>query len=347
MSQATVAARPPRTRVENREFTVRIVLYVLLGLVGVWVLTRAVAHPAEFATVLFLGLKLGALYALVALGYTMVYGIIELINFSHGDLFMLSTVASGFIMVSVLGRTSPSVAGIALMIGAMLVVMVMAAGINTLAERFAYRRLRRAPKLAPLITAVGLSFMYQAVGIQANGSGPRNWQTMLGNRGFTIGQVKIEWTIIVVLAITIPLLLLMTYLVNHTRQGKAMRATAQDQDASRLMGINVDRTIAYTFALGGGLAGAAGMLWLQSSGTTRYDLGFQLGLIAFTSAVLGGIGNLNGAVLGGFIIGVIQNLNDAFLLGSAWSQTVVFTILILLMVFKPEGILGKPTTEKV
>jgi len=347
MSQATVAARPPRTRIENRELAVRYTSYVLLALAGVWVLTRAVSHPSEFATVIFLGLKLGALYALVALGYTMVYGIIELINFSHGDLFMLSTVASGFIMVGGLGQKSPSVAAFALLIGSMLAVMAMAAGINTLAERLAYRRLRRAPKLAPLITAVGLSFIYQAVGIQTNGSGQRNWTTILGDRGFHIGEVKVEWTIIVVLAITVPLLLLMTYLVNHTRQGKAMRATAQDQDASRLMGINVDRTIAYTFALGGGLAGAAGMLWLQSSGTTRYDLGFQLGLIAFTSAVLGGIGNLNGAVLGGFIIGIIQNLNDAFLLGSAWSQTVVFTILILLMVFKPEGILGKPTTEKV
>ncbi len=140
---------------------------------------------------------------------------------------------------------------------------------------------------------------------------------------------------------TIPLLLLMTYLINKTRQGKAMRATAQDQDAARLMGIDVDRTIALTFALGGALAGAAGLLYLESVGTTRYDLGFQLGLIAFTSAVLGGIGNLNGAVLGGFLIGIIQALNEAFLLGSAWSQTVVFSILIMLMVFKPEGILGQ------
>jgi branched-chain amino acid transport system permease protein len=147
--------------------------------------------------------------------------------------------------------------------------------------------------------------------------------------------------------VTIPLLLLMTYIVQRTRAGKAMRATAQDQDAARLMGIDVDRTIAFTFALGGAMAGAAGLLYLQSVGTTRYDAGFQLGLIAFTAAVLGGIGNLNGAVLGGFLIGVVQSFNDQLGFGQKWSQTVVFTILIALMVFKPEGILGKPTTEKV
>jgi branched-chain amino acid transport system permease protein len=139
----------------------------------------------------------------------------------------------------------------------------------------------------------------------------------------------------------------MMFLVQRTRQGRAMRATAQDQDAARLMGIDVDRTIAMTFALGGALAGAAGMLYLQTMGLTRYDLGFRLGLIAFTAAVLGGIGNLAGAVLGGFLIGIIQALNEAFGLGSSWSQTVVFTILIVLMVFKPEGILGHPVTEKV
>ncbi|MFZ0158306.1 MAG: branched-chain amino acid ABC transporter permease [Kineosporiaceae bacterium] len=347
MSQATATVTASRTPAETRALIIRVISYLLLALVAVWVFYKAATNPTDFFTVIFVGLKFGALYALVALGYTMVYGIIELINFSHGDLFMLATVVSGLAMVSLLGQTSAGVTGFALMLAAMLVVMAMAAGVNTLAERVAYRRLRRAPKLAPLITAVGLSFVYQSFGIRINGSGQRNWETMLGDTGFTVAGVKVQWSVIVVLLITIPLLLLMTFLINKTRQGKAMRATAQDQDAARLMGINVDRTIAFTFALGGGLAGAAGMLWLQSTGTTRYDLGFQLGLIAFTSAVLGGIGNLNGAVLGGFLIGILEALNGAFLFGSAWSQTVVFSILIMVMVFKPEGILGKPSTEKV
>ena len=347
MTQATVTTG--RTAVENRALVVKYLSYVLVALAVLWLLSRAVSSPAEFFTAMGLGLKFGALYALVALGYTMVYGIIELINFSHGDLFMLSTVASGFIMIGLLNQTNPNVGGFLLMLGALIVVMMLAGGLNTLAERFAYRRLRRAPKLAPLITAVGLSFIYQAAGIQTNGSAPRSWETLLSSEKINFGGsgITLEWSVVVVLLVTIPLLLAMTFLVNKTRQGKAMRATAQDQDAARLMGIDVDRTIAFTFLLGGSLAGAAGMLWLQSVGTTRYDLGFQLGLIAFTSAVLGGIGNLTGAVVGGFIIGQIQAMNDTFLLGSAWSQTVVFSILILLMVFKPEGILGTPTVEKV
>jgi branched-chain amino acid transport system permease protein len=277
----------------------------------------------------------------------MVYGIIELINFSHGDLFMLASVASGLILVSWLGAETWNLGNFILMMLTLVVVMAGAAGVNTAAERVAYRRLRRAPKLAPLITAVGLSFSYQWAGIRLNGSGPRNWPRMLGDEGFMIGGVQVRWTTVIVIGVTVPLLLLMSYIVQSTRQGKAMRATAQDQDAARLMGINVDRTIAFTFALGGALAGAAGLLWMESVGNTRYDAGFQLGLIAFTAAVLGGIGNLRGAVIGGVLIGLIQAYNTTFALGQKWDQTVVFSILIFLMVFKPEGLLGKRTTEKV
>jgi branched-chain amino acid transport system permease protein len=227
--------------------------------------------------------------------------------------------------------------------------MLAAATLNMGAERFAYRRLRRAPKLAPLITAVGLSFVYQWGGVRTNGSGQKTWDNILGGDGFTVLGVKVPWSALLVVGITVPLLLAMIYVVQNTRQGKAMRATAQDQDAARLMGIDVDRTIAFTFGVGGALAGAAGVLWLQTVGNTRYDAGFKLGLIAFTAAVLGGIGRLDGAVVGGFLIGIIENLNDSGMLpfGQKWSNTVVFGILIMLMVFRPEGLLGTRTTEKV
>jgi branched-chain amino acid transport system permease protein len=319
----------------------------LLLALAAWILYSAVTKPSQFASSLVTGINNGALYALIALGYTLVYGIIELINFSHGDLFMLSTVLAAFVIVTVFGVVTASwwaavVVGIALV-----VVMTGAAGLNVAAERLAYRRLRRAPKLAPLITAVGLSFVYQFVGVTTNGSAQRPWDTILGEAGFYIGNVRISWKTIVVIAVTVPLLVLMTWLVRSTRQGKAMRATAQDQDAARLMGIDVDRTIAFTFGLGGALAGAAGVLFMQANGLTRWDAGFRLGLIAFTAAVLGGIGNLTGAVLGGFIIGIIENLNNSMGFGQQWGQTVIFTILIVLMVFKPEGILGNVTTEKV
>ena len=319
----------------------------LVLLFAIWLAFKAVQVPVQFTSAIVQGVNNGALYALIALGYTLVYGIIELINFAHGDLFMLSTILAAAVIVTFFGATSANLGAAGVVIVALAVVMTFGATLNVGAERLAYRRLRRAPKLAPLITAVGLSFAYQFFGVFFNGSAQKSWPQILGDTGFNVGSVRIAWSTIVVILITVPLLLVMTWFVTSTRQGKAMRATAQDQDAARLMGIDVDRTIAVTFALGGALAGAAGVLYMQANGITRWDAGFRLGLIAFTAAVLGGIGNLTGAVLGGFLIGVIENVNNSLGLGQAWGQTVIFSILITLMVFKPEGILGKPTTEKV
>ena len=332
-----------------RDYVERGLGLLLVGGAVLYLVVQAFRIPGRFFDAFVDGVNKGSLYALIALGYTMVYGIIELINFSHGDLFMLASVLAAFLAISTFGATSASFLAVLGLIATLLIVMVAAAGLNVAAERLAYRRLRRAPKLAPLITAVGLSFVYQWGGLRSNGSGQKVWQSIFGDAGFTIGGVKIEWKTIVVISVTIPLLLLMMWVVQKTRQGKAMRATAQDQDAARLMGIDVDRTIAFTFGMGGALAGAAGLLWVESIGNTRWDAGFRLGLYAFTAAVLGGIGRLDGAVLGGFLIGIVSSVNDSGVLpfGQKWSQTVVFTILILLMVFKPEGILGKPTTEKV
>ena len=247
------------------------------------------------------------------------------------------------------GQDSPSSVGYVVFFACLIAVMGFCATINVAIERFAYRRLRRAPKLAPLITAVGVSFILQFVGMRWNGSGPKTWNSVLPSGEFVISGVHIQYTTIFSFAVTIPLLALMTFIVTKTRRGKAMRATAQDADAARLMGINVDKTIAFTFALGGALAGAAGLLFQQTRGVTNYNLGYQLGLIAFTSAVLGGIGNLSGAVLGAILIGLVQGLNDGLPigLGQQWSQTVVFSILILLMTFRPTGLLGKPMIEKV
>ncbi len=349
MAQAvveTAEAKPPRA---TSDLVVPVLGFVLLGLAGLWMLIKFINSPSRFIEAFLTGVNQGALYALIALGYTLVYGIIELINFSHGDLFMLATVVSGIVAVTWLGAGTLTGSAVLAVLIALAVAMVAAGALNVAAERVAYRRLRRAPKLAPLITAVGLSFIYQWFGQQSfmSGSAPKQWPTVIGSRGFSVGNVNVNWSTIIVVGVTIPLLLAMTYIVQETRAGKAMRATAQDQDAARLMGIDVDRTISFTFALGGAMAGAAGLLYLESVGTTSYNLGFQLGLIAFTAAVLGGIGNLTGAVLGGFLIGIVQSINDSLLFGQKWSQTVVFTILIALMVFKPEGILGSPTTEKV
>lgn len=352
MTPEAVTAPPPRAKMpalDPKDLTLKISGALILAGVAIWLGINLAHNPAQFATVAIDGLKNGALYALIALGYTMVYGIIQLINFAHGDLFMLGTMMSALVITTVLGQSSPGLAGYGAFAVALVAAMAFCGSLNIGIERFAYRRLRRAPKLAPLITAVGMSFVLQFIGLRWNGSGQKQWQTVLPNHKFDLGGVIIDVKTIIIFVVTAPILAALTWLVTKTKQGRAMRATAQDQDAARLMGINVDRTIAFTFGLGGALAGAAGLMYQQVVGTTAYNLGYQLGLIAFTSAVLGGIGNLSGAVLGGLLIGLIQGLNDGLIygLGQQWSQSVVFTILILLMVFKPAGLLGKSVVEKV
>jgi branched-chain amino acid transport system permease protein len=346
-----MAADPrPRLGLQVRSYAYWIAAIAILALGALWLGWKLVTEPVLFFSSAVAGVSNGALYALIALGYTLVYGIIELINFAHGDLFMLGTLFSGFALVTVLGQTATetSVMGWLSFVLALIAAAAFCAGINVSIEFLAYRRLRRAPKLAPLITAVGMSFILQWVGLRWNGSMQKSdWPSVLPQGAVHIGRVEIKYTFFVVLAVTIPVLLLLSWIVTKTRAGKAMRATAQDQDAARLMGINVNRIISFTFAVGGALAGVAGVMYQQTLTTTRYDLGVQLGLIAFTAAVLGGIGNLQGAVLGGVLIGLIQGLNDGVGLGQRWSQSVVFIILILVMVFRPSGLLGSTVGEKV
>jgi branched-chain amino acid transport system permease protein len=280
----------------------------------------------------------------------MVYGIIELINFAHGDLVMIGSVAAAILLEERLGQTTSSPEGWFWLAVVGVIVMGLCGLFNATIEKLAYRRLRNAPKLAPLITAVGVSFILQNIGILTNGSAPHSRSSVLPQGSITIGSIEIRIKYIVVIAVTIPLLLLMTWIVQKTRVGKAMRATAQDRDASQLMGINVDKMISYVFILGGALAGAAGTMFVQVNSQTRYDAGFRLGLIAFTAAVLGGVGNLLGAVIGGVLIGVIQSLNDSGLgwfPGQKWTQTVLFGILIMMIIFRPGGIFGKHQQEKV
>jgi branched-chain amino acid transport system permease protein len=328
----------------------QILSYAVLAVAAAVVVIAFFDGPKTFTQVLVIGLSNGALYALIALGYTMVYGIIELINFAHGDLFMIGSVLAAIFLEERLNQTSSSAKAWLLLAVVMLAVMAACALINVAIEKFAYRRLRNAPKLAPLITAVGVSFILQNFGILMNGSAPHSRTSVLPQTSFDIGSIQVRFKYVVVIAITAPLLLLMTWIVQKTRVGKAMRATAQDRDASLLMGINVDKIISYTFALGGALAGAAGTMFVEVNGQTRYDAGFRLGLIAFTAAVLGGVGNLLGAVIGGVLIGVIQSLNDSglgFFPGQKWTQTVLFGILILMIIFRPGGIFGQHQQEKV
>ena len=300
------------------------------------------------------GLSNGAIWALVAIGYTLVYGIIELINFAHGEVFMLgSFVAAGFF--GTLGLTAATgVGGLILGITLTLIVTMLVLGsLNTMIERVAYRPLRSAPKLAPLITAVGFSFILQNVGLLWLGGSPEGIEDLVRAQDEVVafGDISVSRGDVLAVAVTIPLVIGVTTFIGQSRLGKAMRATAQDPEAARLMGINVDTTISMTFLIGGMLAGAAGLIYALYQTTIWYFQGFQAGLIAFTAAVMGGIGNLKGAVLGGFIIGIIQQMSDnrgdlgPVQFGPAWTNLYVFAILILVMVFKPSGLLGEQTRE--
>ena len=338
-----------KKKVSLSSILIKASMVLIIAVAVYWLGLNLVNDPLQFAQVTINGLNNGLLYALIALGYTLVYGIIELINFAHGDLFMLSAVFSFAILTELLGAQSPGAKNYVLLLLVLLFTMLFGALVNVTIERLAYRRLRNAPRLAPLITAVGMSFVLQWVGLKWIGSVPVNVNTVLPATSWEIAGVVISFKTVAIFAITIPLLLVLTFIVNKTRRGRAMRATAQDKDASRLMGIDVNQTITFTFAIAGAAAGAAGLMWAQTTGTVAYNLGFQLGLIAFTAAVLGGVGNLYGAVLGGLIIGLIQSYNNGLPIspGQRWSQTMVFAILILLMVYRPGGLLGETSQEKV
>ena len=323
---------------------------VFLVALLIWLAINLEKAPADFFNVLLIGLTTGCVYALVALGYTLVYGILELINFAHGDVFMLGgmftiTYSTHFFNL----HHGQGFAIVPIVFATLLLSMLSCGLINAAIEFVAYRPLRGAPRLGPLITAIGASFIIQDVGLAWKGP---NYVTAPDvfphSRVFTFHGVGYTWNKLIVVLITIPVLLALLYLVQRTRQGKAMRATAQDKDAAAIMGINVNRTISFTFVIAGSLAGAAGLLYSLYVTTVRFDQGFQLGLIAFTAAVLGGIGNLPGAVLGAVGIGLIQAFNEGLnwhAPGSDWTQSIVFSILILILVFRPEGLLGERTPE--
>jgi branched-chain amino acid transport system permease protein len=324
---------------------------VLVGLFILALLRNLVDDPQRFLNVTLFGVTTGCVFAIVALGYTLVYGILQLINFAHGDVFALSGLVASTIMIRILnlGGDEAALTVIVLLFVTIVLTGLFGAALNTSIEFLAYRRLRSQPRLTMLISAVGMSFIVQNVALYFYGVGFYSAPSGLipTSPAFTIGDVSLAWNKLVVILITIPLLLLLTWLVRSTKQGKGMRAVAQDQDAAAMMGINVNRTISFTFLIAGALAGAAGVMFLLQF-NMRYDTGFELGLIAFTAAVLGGIGNLAGAALGGILIGCLQAWNEGlsdWTLGADWTRSMVFGILIAILVFRPEGLLGERTPE--
>ena len=305
---------------------------------------------------LVVGLSTGAIYALIALGYTMVYGIIELINFAHGDVFMIGSLVS-IAIFGVFGINAASqpqgLALVGLMLVACLGSMLFCALLGVVIERIAYRPLRNAPRLAPLITAIGVSLILEDSGKLWKGVSNVSFPQIFPSTTYYIGDVSISSVNILVFVVAVVLMIALQLFVSRTRTGRAMRAVAQDREAAALMGVNVDRIISITFFIGSGLAGAAGFIYGLQYGSTIFSIGLYLGLIAFTAAVLGGIGNLVGAMLGGILIGLIEAL--ATLIppsilphgGAPWHNAIIFAVLILILVFRPSGLLGQQTSEKV
>ncbi len=323
-------------------------LVLLIAAFLIVLLSRVMEHgPSYFVQILFFALSNGAIYALIALGYTMVYGIIELINFAHGDVFAFGAFTSAS-LIPVFGLTEGQEWGpltIFQLLGVFLVTMVICAVLNVSIERIAYKPLRHAPRLAPLITAIGVSFFLEGVMFLWKGPSSVHYPDVLPDvhvdlLGARLGVKEMTvWITSVVLVVALGLF------IERSRLGKAMRATAQDRDAAQLMGIDIDRTIAATFFIGAVLAGAGGAMYGLSYNTAVFDLGFSAGLVAFTAAVFGGIGNIYGAAIGGLVLGLIRTMWDGYF-DSAWSDVVVFAILILVLVFRPTGILGMRVPEK-
>jgi branched-chain amino acid transport system permease protein len=293
-------------------------------------------------------LTIGAVYALIALGYTMVYGIIELINFAHGDVFMVGSFVTYWLLSSLgfHGTISDLPLLLVVVVGTFLVAMVVMGGVGVVIERFAYRPLRNAPRLAPLITAIGVSFILQNIIQIFFGPSPVSAAQVIDVQArVNLGGVDVSVVKLFVIAVAFILMIALQTFVSRTRMGRAMRSTAIDRDAAQLMGVDINTTIAVTFFLGSALAGAAGVVQILCLGTTNFQLGFQAGLKAFTSAVLGGIGNITGAALGGFLIGFIEVNSTVAGLGR-WSEAIVFGILVLVLVFRPTGLLGQQLGER-
>jgi branched-chain amino acid transport system permease protein len=296
-------------------------------------------------------LTLGSVYALIALGYTLVYGVLKLLNFAHGDVFMVGSFVGFGVLQLLGGAASPNVPVWLLLTLVTLAAMAVCAVLGVVIERFAYRPLRDAPRIAPLISALGVSFFLANSMQLLFGAPPRNYDTfaihdaVLYTSGFNIGNVHMPLLRIITIVAALALMVALWFLVNKTRTGKAMRATSFDREAASMMGIDIDKVIVFTFVLGSALAGAAGVFFALRVPTT-VSIGFIAGLKGFTAAVIGGIGSIPGAMAGGVILGCAESYSQGYI-STRWSDLIVFSILITFMIFRPQGLLGRADIRKV
>jgi branched-chain amino acid transport system permease protein len=298
------------------------------------------------------GLVLGSMYALVALGYTMVYGIVNLINFAHGDVMMVGAMTS-YSMFRFLHAVTPGMPWPLVLAIALVVAMAVCGTLNFFIERLAYRRLRNAPKLAPLVTAIGMSIFLETMAMVVWGRDYKVFPQLFPNRVISMDGVVITQVQVAILVVTVLLLVGLTVLINHTKLGRAMRATAENPRVASLMGVNPNLVISAAFVIGAVLAAIAGVMWYANFSTANFYMGFTPGLKAFTAAVLGGIGNMGGAMVGGVLLGVIEVLGAGYigtvthgLFGSNYQDIFAFIVLILVLTLRPQGLLGERVADR-
>ncbi len=289
-----------------------------------------------FLRTLISGLNLGSIYALIALGYSMVYGIAKMLNFAHGDIIMIGAYTG---IVTVMNLGLPPVA-------ALIVSVLVCAGLGMLIETLAYKPLRQAPSLSVLITAIGVSYFLQNLALLLFGSEQKAYPSMNRLKGFSIGEVRVDGITLMTLSVTAVIMIGLTLFINGTRTGKAMRAVSEDRGAAELMGISTNKTILLTFAIGSALAAVASAFYGMTYVYIRPTTGSMPGIKAFTAAVFGGIGSLPGAMLGGVLLGLIEQFAKAYI-STQWSDAIVFGVLVIVLIVKPTGLLGRKVMEKV
>ena len=295
------------------------------------------------------GLTLGAVYALVALGFSMVYGVLQLLNFAHGDVFMIGAFIGFGVMNTFLGEAGPFLIDAAIILLMLLAAMIFCGGLGIVIEQFAYRPLRNAPRIAPLISALGVSFLLQNIVLLTLGGRQRQYQTgqiIPIGEGIDILDARLSVTRGLVIVVAILLMVVLTVLVRRSKLGRAMRAVATDREAAAMMGVDVDRVIVATFFIGSALAGAAGVMNGLVFPRIWHFMGFNIGLKGFTAAVLGGIGNLPGAMLGGFLLGLTESFATGYI-SSTYKEVIAFALLIVILLVRPRGLLGAKIPQKV
>ncbi|NMM75503.1 branched-chain amino acid ABC transporter permease [Acidovorax sp. SRB_14] len=298
------------------------------------------------------GLVLGSMYALIALGYTMVYGIIQLINFAHGEVLMVGALTS-WSCIGLMQQAMPGTPGWIILLLATVIACVVAAALNFTIEKVAYRPLRNSPRLAPLITALGMSILLQTLAMIIWKPNYKPYPTLLPTTPFEIGGAVITSTQVLILGVTAVALASLVYLVSYTKLGRAMRATAENPRVAGLMGVKPDMVISATFIIGAVLAAIAGIMYASNYGTAQHTMGFLPGLKAFTAAVFGGIGNLPGAVIGGILLGLIEAIGSGYIgtltggvLGSHYTDIFAFIVLIIILTLRPSGLMGERIADR-